>query len=313
MYFGEFLLNKKIINEEQLLDALVYQVEHLPSFLRVLREEKTFSSKDIVRMIQVQLESNSDLITILKDEFKIDELGIHKLYQKQVSNRKMLGSVLVELKIVEQSVIEKMLHEFLRDKENFKKAKIEEIAKPLQAPAQKIEISEAALESLRELGLSDEDFVVSTSSVEKVQSDEITNPFVEEFLNVFSEKMHNKFLKLIGFLEQSSNDESNTINYFNTLYTDLYILKEAASLTNLSFSSHLFSTWGELVEQKMMLENEQLKNWIREVLPLLEKSLTYLWEIRALIVKDKSEDHIQSMPELKESYIEISDALRLLS
>lgn len=313
MYFGEFLLNKKIINEEQLLDALVYQVEHLPSFLRVLREEKTFSSKDIVRMIQVQLESNSDLITILKEEFKIDELGIHKLYQKQVSNRKMLGSVLVELKIVEQSVIEKMLHEFLRDKENFKKAKIEEIAKPLQAPAQKIEISEAALESLRELGLSDEDFVVSTSSVEKVQSDEITNPFVEEFLNVFSEKMHNKFLKLIGFLEQSSNDESNTINYFNTLYTDLYILKEAASLTNLSFSSHLFSTWGELVEQKMMLENEQLKNWIREVLPLLEKSLTYLWEIRALIVKDKSEDHIQSMPELKESYIEISDALRLLS
>ena len=302
-----------MINEEQLLDALVYQVEHLPSFLRVLREEKTFSSKDIVRMIQVQLESNSDLITILKEEFKIDELGIHKLYQKQVSNRKMLGSVLVELKIVEQSVIEKMLHEFLRDKENFKKAKIEEIAKPLQAPAQKIEISEAALESLRELGLSDEDFVVSTSSVEKVQSDEITNPFVEEFLNVFSEKMHNKFLKLIGFLEQSSNDESNTINYFNTLYTDLYILKEAASLTNLSFSSHLFSTWGELVEQKMMLENEQLKNWIREVLPLLEKSLTYLWEIRALIVKDKSEDHIQSMPELKESYIEISDALRLLS
>ena len=313
MYFGEFLLNKKVITEEQLLDALVFQVEHLPSFLRVLREENTFSSKDIVRMIQVQLESNSDLVTILRDEEKIDELGIHKLYQKQVSNRKMLGSVLVELKIVEQSVIERMLHEYLRDKDNFKNGKKEELVKPVQSSVPKIEISEAALESLRELGLSDEDFIVTSSSSEEMLGDKETSVLVDDFLNVFSEKMHHKFLKLIGFLDQSSKDESNTANYFNTLYTDLYILKEAAGLTELSFSSNLLSAWGDLVEQRMMLENEQLKKWIRDVLPLLEKSFAYLWEMRVIISMNKNEDKIQNMPELKARYLEIYAAINSLS
>ena len=72
MFFGEFLVTKKAISEDQLLDALTYQVEHLPSFMRVLREEKIIPSSDLFQLIKVQMETNSDLVGVLRDENKID-------------------------------------------------------------------------------------------------------------------------------------------------------------------------------------------------------------------------------------------------
>lgn len=117
MYFGEFLLQKKVINEDQLLDALVYQVEHMPSFLKVLRKEESFSATEILRLIQLQIESNSDLVGILKTEKNYNDEKINELYKKQVAHREMLGSVLVRLEYITQSVLETMLHDFLKVKD----------------------------------------------------------------------------------------------------------------------------------------------------------------------------------------------------
>ncbi len=314
MYFGEFLLNKKIINEVQLLDALIYQVENLPSFLRVLKDEKIVTAHEIVRLIQLQLEGNTDLISVLKEHQMIDDIALGKLYQKQIIGRKVLGSVLVELNFVEQSVVEKMLHEFLSDKNNLQKpvkpVAVEEKKAVTVTVAAEAEISEAALETMRELGLCVEVFTSKTPE-KKATSNEIEpNVFVHEFLNIFNEKLNNKLNKLVQIFEQSINDGSDISNYLNSLYRDLIILKGAATLGELIYTVEILTEWCNQIEKKLKENNETLVIWARNAVPLMNQTVGCLWELREIISRDQSDKNLPNVPLLHKKYLIISSSLQ---
>ena len=309
MYFGEFLIEKKLINEEQLLDALIFQLEHLPSFLRVLREEKVFSPQDLFRMIQTQLENNTDLITVIKNEKKLDDKKLDELYLKQAFKKKMLGSVLVELKFVQQADIERSLHEFLRVKDTLPKKEITNpvaASDPAPAKAAEVEISQAALDSLRELGIT-ADFPVATPA--QVVS---TNIFIEEFLGTYSEKMFNKQKKLMEILNQSLKDESDISNYFNSLYRDLLLLKGAAFLADLNIMASFINDCCEMLEGKLMKSSEQLKEWGVISIPNIEKCIIFLWEIRESVAQNQSDEGMKTSPELNTKYLECTSKLKML-
>jgi hypothetical protein len=339
MYFGEFLIEKKIISEEQLLDALVFQLEHLPSFLRVLREEKVFSPEDLFRLIQTQLENDTDLITVIKNEKKLDEKRLDDLYQKQFLKRKMLGSVLVELKIVQQTDIEKSLHEFLRVKDTLpKKEKTIPVATPAPTKVVEVEISQAALDSLRELGMT-EDLPASAPAVNKVVEVEISqaaldslrelgitedlpiaaltkvvtnNILIEEFLGKYSEKMFNKQKKILEILNQSLKDESDISNYFNSLYGDLLFLKGAAFMADLNTMASFINNCCEMLEGKLMQSSEQLKEWGVNSIHSMEKIILFLWEIRGSVAQNQSDECIKVNPELNKKYLEYTSKLKTL-
>lgn len=303
MFFGEFLVVKQVINEDQLLDALTYQVEHLPSFMRVLRGENIISSKDLFRMIKIQLETNSDLIGVLRDENKIDETQLHNLFAKQACQRKMLGEVLIELKIVDQSTVEKMLIEFLRDKENLSTLKTEQQKKSLKSAPKEIEMSEAALESLRELGMVLGDTAPSSDSTSTLQQQDTTAPpeaniFVEEYLNVYNVKLKNKIAKIVEILKQSEHDDSDISNYFNSLYRDFHVLKGSAQVGELTQTEYFISEWENVIEKIMSKSIPEMKAWCSVGLPALEKGLVHLWKMREAVDKDKTEANIKPAPEL---------------
>jgi hypothetical protein len=325
MFFGEFLLMKNIISEEQLLDALIFQVENLPSFLRVLKEEKLLSSSEIVRIIQKQLLKKTDIVSILREENIVDEPTIKKLYQRQVEGRKMLGRALVELKMIEQSVIEKMLFEFLQIKDNLQKNIQQESAEKTKESVKEtvdekvtekksnLEISDAALESMKELGLSIEEFLSPSKKIETTFVENESSLLVDKFLNIFNEKMKNKFIKVFSFISQSIKDESNISNYFNTLYRDLHVMKEAALQAELTLSGSLIGEWEAIVEKKMTLDNDHLSGWTSDSLPLMDEAINYLWEIRELISFEKNEDSIKNTTELYEKYLALQSSMKLLS
>lgn len=293
MYFGEFLLKQKVITEEQLLEALIFQVENLPSFLRVLRDEKIFSPNEIVQLIQLQLESDDDLISVLREKKKIDQKAIQRLFSKQVAGRKMLGSVLVELKFAGQAVIEKMLHEFLHDKDNLQKIKKEN------------EIS--TTEIIKEIGEGKE---IQTSPSEEKSA----NIFVDEFINTYNEKMNNKLIKLIKILYHSTLDESDISNYYNSLYRELFVLKGSALLAELNFSAKLLDECAALIESKLTVtNNDQLKTWSVAAIPVFEESLTFLWELRGVISQAKSEENALKTNTYHDKYIKFISEISALS
>jgi len=300
MFFGEYLVIKKAINEEQLLDALIYQVEHLPSFIRVLKDEKLFSSADMFRMIKIQLETNSDLIGVLRDENKINEEQLHSLFVKQANKRIMIGQVLVELKILEQSKVEKLLYDFIKDKEHLKSIQKEKDLASVEKVSAVVEVNDAALESLRELGILYED-VKSTSAVINKAEDYVateSNVFVDEFLNVFNSKMKNKFTKVVEMIHKESSADTAISNYFSSLYRDLHIIRGAAQVAELAFLESFLAEWEKVIESKLTEKDDKIREWCQSGVPALEKGLEHLWQMREIISKDKSEVNFKKHSDL---------------
>ncbi len=280
MYFGEYLISNKVISEEQLLEALIYQLEHTPSFLRVFRDEKIVDTAEIFRLILKQLKSNSDFVDIIKSEKILNDSQIESLYMKQVENRKMLGAVLVELKILKASEVENMLLSFIKIKD-------QPSSEPKVDTVSTVQINNAALESMKELGLSIDGLV--TEHKEK-------NIFIENYLNVFDKKMHGKFLKLITILKESIQNSGEVSNYINSLYGDLYVLKGSAMSANLELTFSLLNNCATNVESKLSTNNEALSAWMGQFLPLLEESLALLWAMRDKISIDGEENKLKSDP-----------------
>jgi SOS response regulatory protein OraA/RecX len=309
MYFGEFLINKKIINEEQLLDALTYQVEKLPSFLRVLRDFKIFSSSEIIKIIQTQIENNSDLLSVLKKENILDDKKLADIYKTQLAGKKMLGEALVELRFVEQRTIENMLNEFLRNKENRQEALLSNEPANLVQNVQEIEISDAALESLRELGLSDEEFIKEKPGI-VIKNEKESSIFIDEFLSIFNSKMKEKLLKLTALLKNSANENGEISNYLNSLYKDVLTLKGASNLASLNVITSTLEELGQGVEKVLSLQSDQQSIWVRDAIPVIEKVIDFLWQVREVTLTENGDECIINMPELHGDYVKLISALK---
>ena len=321
MFFGEYLVFKNIISEEQLLEVLTYQMDHLPSFLRILREEKIIPSNELFQLIKIQLETNSDLISVLRDENRIDEIKLHQLYQKQASRRKMIGEVIVDLKYADQAVIEKSLHEFLKDKENMRTLKkTEQLVSVKETPAE-VEMSDAALESLRELGFAVESIEVakpaaSASKVENSTKVATIDPtliiFIDEFLNLYNEKMDKKLSALYGMIEKSFKEGSDTANYLNSIYRDFHLLKGSASAAKLQSAVEIIHQWELIFEKALTYTPESLKRWSDKAMPAMKSSLIYLWKMREVIAVEKSEYSYQNSTDLIDSHLTLLELIRSL-
>lgn len=302
MYFGEFLLYKKVLTEEQLLDALIYQVENLPSFLRVLKSEKLLSSSEIMKLVQLQYEKSSDLLKVIRSEKKLSEDNIADLYQIQASKRKMLGSVLVELKILDASNVEKLLHEYLRDKDKLEVTpkKVEKII-PILEKAE-VKMSSAAIESLKELGMWSEELLTTshvTPQNENTSSSMGYDIFIEEYLNLYSERMDKKLNKLVVVFNETLLNSGDLGNYMSTLYKEMYILGGASKVASLAQSNKIFSIWNEILEKAIIIDDkEQLREWCVLAIPNLENSLKSLWEMRQSISQVGNESGINTDKDL---------------
>ena len=317
MFFGEYLVYKKIISEEQLLEVLTYQMDHLPSFLRILREEKIMPSNELFNLIKIQLETNSDLISVLRDENKIDEIKLHQLYQKQASRRKMIGEVVVELKYADQAIIEKTLHEFLKDKENMRSLKKSEQVVSVKASSVEVEMSDAALESLRELGFAVESIEVAKPApvkevVPEVKGDPSLIIFIDEYLNLYNEKMDKKLNALYGMIEKSFKEETDTANYLNSIYRDFHLLKGSASAAKLQSAVEIIHQWELIFEKALTYSPDSLKHWSQKAMPAMKSSLAYLWKMREVIFVDKSEYKYQNSADLIDSHLTLLELIRSL-
>jgi hypothetical protein len=165
-------------------------------------------------------------------------------------------------------------------------------------------MSEAALESLRELGMVMDDMpAAKPASAAPIKEEEFSPPvegniFVDEFLNVYNSKMKNKLAKILSILKESLADDSDISNYFNSLYRDLHVLKGAAQVGDLAQTEGFISEWEKVIEKILSQKNNEIKAWGAAGIPELEKGLNHLWSMRESIDKYKSETKLPPSAEL---------------
>ena len=154
MYFGDYLVNEKIITTNQLLEALCFQLESMPSFFKILFEKQLVSSDKLLGLIKEQIKNDFDLITVLESKNLLTKDQINLIMQIQVNQKMPLGEVLVKLQFISSTQLHDHLENYYKVKDTYgSKDHSAEIELNKENTNENSNISDAALDSLRELGI----------------------------------------------------------------------------------------------------------------------------------------------------------------
>ncbi len=287
MYFGDYLVSQKVITNEQLVLSLIFQIESLPSIYQIIFDEKLVQAEMFLEFLKNEAKDGKlDLIGQLKSRKIITEDKIQEYYLKQISKKIPLGEVICRLNFSTPDTINFHLKNFydnkfheIQDKED----------KKVEATAE-VEISAAALESLKELGMD--------INSQKVEQKVPANPFVDQFLELFTEKFKNKVLKLLQIMKKSVDENADVTNYINSLYRDVHLIKGSVMLAELKLVEDFISLLDEKIEKQLINDTTKLNAWFKVSHSVLDQSINALWTYTQNLSQSKNDQTIQANDEM---------------
>jgi len=280
MYFGDYLVSQNVISSEQLVLSLIFQIESMPSIYQVIFDEKIINAEVFLKYLKNEAKNeNEDLVGQLRKDDLISENKLQELFLKQISKKIPLGEIICRLNFSTPEIINHHLKNYY-DKKFHEVEDKKETAKSNDT----VEISEAALESLKELGMD----ISSVKSEMKVP----TNPFIDQFLELFTEKFKNKILKLLQIMKKTVDDGADITNYINSLYRDVHLLKGSVMLAELKLIEEIVTLLDEKIEKQLSSDSTKLNQWFKVSYPQIENSIKLFWKYTENIAASKSEEQI---------------------
>lgn len=285
MYFGDYLVEKKIITPSQLIEALAFQLENLPSMVRLIHEAGVINPAELLQLIKTQIKQDIDLFSVLIDQKKISREQASDLALKQWSRRMPLGEVLVKLSMVTRDQLDYHLDSYFEAKEKKSLVSVAS-AEPL--------INDAALESLRELGIDTSSLAEAAPKISAVEKAFKPKEEINHFLNVFNDKQKNKMLKLVSIIEETQNKQENVSNYINSLFRDLHLIKGAVFLSEINAIEAVTAEWDESLESVLNKGEESESKWCQTHLKNFRLFLELLWQIREKMAADQTDEGLDN-------------------
>ena len=263
-YFGEFLVEKKLIQSSALIDALICQIEDLPSIPRIIKDEKLLSDDQIMQVFIHQQKHQCEFLSACQTLGYLNHNIINKLESNLKNRRKPLGEILVSLNLLDLKNLTKALDEFLST---------------AQAPVSS-EISKPLIDnSIIEENQSTDDFI------------EFQPALLMELDEVFNERKK-KVIKtaLLLIKENTQNDPASAMK----LCTDISkIIKSIISLCEIIGLSNLNEIL-VLLDKKISLIIQSVKdtgefNDSLNFYQLISDTIELCWDFRESIISNCSE------------------------
>ena len=112
-YFGEFLVEKGVITEENLVDALIEQLANTPPLCQVIHQKKILSSAKIFEAFRFQQDNQVEFMQACKAIGAWTQEVQDKAFNSLDDIRKPLGHILVSKGLIDLKKLTNMLDEFL--------------------------------------------------------------------------------------------------------------------------------------------------------------------------------------------------------
>jgi len=71
-YFGEFLVSRGVVSNDQLVEALIHQVESTQTLIKIVFDNDLLTSEQIMETVKIQVEDGVDFISALKSKNFLD-------------------------------------------------------------------------------------------------------------------------------------------------------------------------------------------------------------------------------------------------
>lgn len=306
MFFGSYLVRKGIIKIEDFIACATEQIKSNKTYLEILYENSLLSAEQILTLVDDQFESKKTFSQIISEKNLIDASKLRLVLESSSSLQKSFSEILRDKSILGQEDLVKHYAEYEKNL----------VSEPeVNNAGESVEISSAALESLKELeGVDMGDLVetkseeiggdISAAALESLKEIDanaakgisVNNPesnaFVSDFLETFSEQLYNKLNKIITIIFKTADEEGDFSNFFNSLFRELHIIKGSARLANFSKIEKALDEWEESIEFFFKLPDNQKNSWLTENGDSLKKLVDLCWDIRNQIAEKKSEIEI---------------------
>lgn len=337
--FLRYLVDTKLISEAELIQAVIKQLESMPSLLRILSEDDILPASELLSVLLKSIQNKTSIIEVLKSEGKITQDDLSNVIHIQNAKAESLGSILISLGHITREKYDQALREYSKfspkEKESHSessepaptviaKEEVKESTSPSSAPAG---ISAAALESLMAVQGMDPDQlkelesqVTKGSSGSSSEEEEIEWPEeeVEEVSAQDEENSSEEGVDLdsatvgeyLDFYSEELQSELLVVaNRFrlkgkekdlSNLYENFVKILSLCKLNDFTIQAKLLESYEELLS--IFLGNPDFDNseWRKEPFSMLD----LLWDFRKEIELGNSEVTVFRNPEKKQLYLE---------
>ena len=95
MFFGKYLLENGVVTSEQLVDAIIIQMESLPSVVKVIRKNKLLKHDEIIDLFSKSLNEGKNILELIAEMEILSQEQMSKLIEDRCSEGRGLCEVLV--------------------------------------------------------------------------------------------------------------------------------------------------------------------------------------------------------------------------
>ncbi len=292
MFWGEFLVEKKLITDDQLFEALSIQSKTQRSYAEIIFSEKIISRDEIFKLMNLSLQKKEDVITIARTHKILSEDQISKVLTIFFKEQQSLGSILIQKWNLSSSQLMNLYSEYVESYPRVhKRSRVEKPACPIIDSKKKEKnessikadikstdfkeesiINEATLESLRELGNFDE-------SILKPRKSEFS-----DYISLFDKEKYKKFYKLISIIIDISYKGDKVSNFFNSLFKEFCLLNSSLEkVESAPLSKNIIDNFESIFMSLMSKDNQFLSNIVDQYISMFTDAIDLLWNLRCEI------------------------------
>jgi hypothetical protein len=301
--FGTFLLENGLITEGQLLDALVSQVEAVPSVAKIVLDRGLMSKQDQLKVMSHQALNRCEFVAACRALGLWGETIEASVIDSVARAREPIGATLVRQQIITQQQLDNQLSSFLeRHSHQFEavvKAEVVSAHMDVSAPAVLEPVHQAEHIQMATVDDGHDDVPVQTAEstfrFEPNFGHSAPSPhLLKEFLSVFTVERFESLqqsLKISVVPKPTSGSISHVIE-------EIAMIGASVRFLRLPLMSRICDEVESFIGEVGVVES-----WSSAVVDLISDAIGIMWSIRRELSADRSEEQMWQDSEFKEVYL----------
>jgi len=300
--FGTFLLEQRLITEDQLLAALVAQVEAVPSVAKIVFDRGLLSKSDQLKVMSHQALNRCEFVAACRALGMWGESLEAAIIEAVARSREPIGATLVRNQVISQQQLDDQLSAFLESHSHQLEsvARAQVVSTPPVAEVAIVAADVAKVEAIpsepQEAPMEDLDAVSSAPSFQfepKFGKSAPAAMLLNEFFSVFNAE---RFESLQSKLKNSVVGKPTSAQISDVI-EEVAIIGASVRFLRLPLMSRVCDEVELFIGEMGVVEM-----WSNEVVNLVSEAISVMWSIRLELSSDRDEEQMWQDAEFREIF-----------
>lgn len=312
MGFLQFLREKSLLTDDQIIDGMIYQETNKYSLITLLKSDESIKNEELISVIDYANDNELTLIESAKENKLLNEEQISNILTLQIKNSSGLAQWILNEDILSATVLEQTLEEFRKSKRKLKAVEFSEVTETVKVKDEKktetnTSFNAAALESLSALGIS-ADELQDDGPNDQEKTIKVANECSED------QSLHiNSNGQLQSFFTKEKKDDlmqiikslafGLKIEKVKALHSEVNHLLGVSKMTEQVLLEKALGALDKVLQSIISEEIDYTKFNFSQVLKYIKESIIICWEIKEHFIIQGNINKYISEGESKNNYL----------